>query len=82
MKLLPATVLLCILAAPAGTAYAQNQERQRPVPELDQNVQTGPAIGAQIPIFEARDQQNRRQNFESLRGPKGLFLLFYRSADW
>jgi hypothetical protein len=61
---------------------ASNQERLRPVPELDLNVRTGPAVGSKIPEFQARDQQNRKHDFESLRGPKGLLLLFYRSADW
>jgi hypothetical protein len=28
------------------------------------------------------DQSGRRQTFESLKGAKGLLLLFHRSADW
>jgi hypothetical protein len=28
------------------------------------------------------DQDGRLRTFESLRGPKGLILLFFRSADW
>lgn len=43
---------------------------------------TGPAVGEKIPQFEAEDQTGRRQTFETLRGPNGLLLLFYRSADW
>jgi cytochrome oxidase Cu insertion factor (SCO1/SenC/PrrC family) len=43
---------------------------------------TGPAVGEKIPAFEAVDQSGRRQTFESLKGPNGLLLLFYRSADW
>jgi hypothetical protein len=39
-------------------------------------------VGEKIPSFEAVDQSGRRQTFESLRGPNGLLLLFYRSADW
>ncbi len=42
----------------------------------------GIAIGSKIPTFEARDQRGRVQTFESIRGPKGAFLVFYRSADW
>lgn len=45
-------------------------------------IKTGPAVGARIPAFEARDQQGRVQTFETLKGPKGLVLLFVRSADW
>lgn len=42
----------------------------------------GPAIGERLPPFEAVDQHGRRRTLESLRGPKGLVLLFFRSADW
>jgi peroxiredoxin len=45
-------------------------------------LKTGPEIGARIPNFEAPDQNGRTQTFASLRGPKGLVLMFVRSADW
>ena len=45
-------------------------------------LKTGPEIGARIPDFEAADQNGQRQTFASLRGPKGLVLMFVRSADW
>ena len=75
---LGAWVLVLVSSLPSVEA----QRRLRPVPKLDQNVRTGPAIGARIPVFEAVDQNGRRQTFETLRGPKGLVLLFVRSADW
>ncbi len=42
----------------------------------------GIPIGSKIPAFEAKDQKGMVQTFESIRGPKGAFLVFYRSADW
>ncbi|MBI5085619.1 MAG: hypothetical protein HZB13_13590 [Acidobacteria bacterium] len=45
-------------------------------------VKTGPEVGQKIPAFEAMDQNGKLQTLESLRGPKGLVLLFVRSADW
>ena len=42
----------------------------------------GIPVGSKIPTFEARDQKGMVQTFESIRGPKGAFLVFYRSADW
>jgi len=51
---------------------------QTPPPPLD----VGPAVGETIPRFEARDQDGRTRTFEDLKGPKGLVLLFFRSADW
>ncbi len=51
---------------------------QAPVPPLD----IGPAVGEAVPRFEARDQTGRLRTFEDLKGPNGLVLLFFRSADW
>jgi peroxiredoxin len=45
-------------------------------------LRTGPEIGARIPDFAASDQSGKQQTFASLRGPKGLVLMFVRSADW
>jgi hypothetical protein len=42
----------------------------------------GIPVGAKIPPFEAKDQQGKVQTFESIRGPTGAFLVFFRSADW
>jgi AhpC/TSA family len=43
---------------------------------------TGPAVGAQAPAFEARDQNGVSHTLASFLGPKGAILVFYRSADW
>lgn len=42
----------------------------------------GPRIGEPLPPFQAVDQDGRARDFLSLKGPKGLALLVYRSADW
>jgi hypothetical protein len=42
----------------------------------------GPSIGQPMPRFEAPDQDGRPRGFASLSGPKGLVLVFFRSADW
>lgn len=63
-------------------AGAEQPKRLRPLPKLDENVKTGPPVGAVIPNFSAVDQNGRRQTFETLRGSKGLVLMFVRSADW
>jgi hypothetical protein len=42
----------------------------------------GPAVGQVLPAFAASDQDGRRQDFASLKGPNGLVLVFFRSADW
>lgn len=45
-------------------------------------TKTGPEVGQKTPAFEARDQNGKTQTLATLRGPKGLMLLFVRSADW
>ena len=65
----------------SGIAVGQ-ETRMRPLPDLDKNLKTGPAVGSRIPAFDAVDQNGRKRTFETLRGPKGLVLLFVRSADW
>ena len=39
-------------------------------------------IGDTIPEFAGVDQFGKKQDFDSLKGPQGLVLLFFRSADW
>jgi hypothetical protein len=49
---------------------------------LAADVNLGIPVGSKIPAFEAKDQKGMMQTFEKIRGPKGAFLVFYRSADW
>jgi hypothetical protein len=45
---------------------------------------TGIGLGAgqKAPAFSARDQFGGEQNLDTLKGPNGTILLFFRSADW
>ena len=42
----------------------------------------GLELGQRAPAFEATDQSGRTQTNETLKGPNGTVLLFFRSADW
>jgi peroxiredoxin len=44
--------------------------------------EVGLRAGRKAPDFSATDQFGKTQTLETLRGPKGTILLFYRSADW
>jgi hypothetical protein len=52
------------------------------VTSLKMHTSIGLAIGQKAPAFSARDQFGRQQTLETLKGPKGTVLLFFRSADW
>ena len=47
-----------------------------------QAIKTGPQIGENVPSFSAPDQLGRTQSLQSVMGPKGAMLVFFRSADW
>jgi hypothetical protein len=42
----------------------------------------GPQPRERVPGFTAVDQRGRTHTLESLMGPKGVMLVFFRSADW
>jgi hypothetical protein len=42
----------------------------------------GIAVGQIAPAFSVRDQFGRVQTLDTLKGPNGTVLLFFRSADW
>jgi len=45
-------------------------------------VNSGIAVGAAAPDFSLPDQNGRPRSLHGLIGPKGLLLVFVRSADW
>jgi len=42
----------------------------------------GPQVGEKVPDFSLPDQHGQTRTLSSLMGPKGLVLVFNRSADW
>jgi hypothetical protein len=42
----------------------------------------GPEPGQRLPSFSLPDQSGATRSFDDLKGPNGLMLVFYRSADW
>jgi len=43
---------------------------------------TGPEIGDKVPDFRLTDQSGKSWSLNELMAPKGLLLVFSRSADW
>ena len=42
----------------------------------------GPQIGERVPDFNLKDQHGTSVTLQSIMGPKGEMLVFFRSADW
>lgn len=42
----------------------------------------GPRVGARAIAFRLPDQHGRLQTLETIAGPRGTMLVFFRSADW
>ncbi len=75
-QLLSAGVLVTVVSmATAGGAA------QQPAPPVV-TATLGPQVGASVPPFSGVDQFGKAQTLASLSGPKGLMLVFSRSADW
>lgn len=54
---------------------------QQPAPPVA-TATLGPQVGATVPPLSGVDQFGKGQTLASLSGPKGLMLVFSRSADW
>ena len=52
---------------------------QAPLPDVDR---LGPQVGERVPSFALPDAGGRERSLQALMGPKGLMLVFFRSADW
>lgn len=66
----------------AGLAVAPTAQSQQPAADLPNIQSLGPQVGSAVPDFALPDQTGQKRTLRSLMGPKGLMLLFYRSADW
>jgi hypothetical protein len=74
-----AASLVCFVAA---LTMAVAAARQGQAPSLPDIPTLGPQVGARVPDFTLVDQHGHTRSLASLMGPKGLMLVFNRSADW
>jgi hypothetical protein len=70
--------LACAVLAVSVRATLQ----QPPQPALPDVQKLGPQVGSTVPDFTLLDQNGRSRTLRSVMGPKGLMLVFFRSADW
>lgn len=75
-----AAALLASLLVSSPVVAGQRRAAAPPTaPDLQK---LGPLVGSRVPIFTLPDQDGRARTLGSLMGPKGLMLVFSRSADW
>lgn len=72
-----ALAVLLSLGSPAGGGQGAGAGRQR----VDV-AKLGPQVGERIPDFSLPDQTGKTRDLQSIMGPRGAMIVFYRSADW
>ena len=73
------SAVVCALFSPVAQPTAQLSPPQPTLPDVQK---LGPQIGTRVPDFTLLDQKGQSRTLASLTGPKGLMLVFFRSADW
>ena len=71
------TSVLCSVALVILSVGALAQE----VRKIDVG-KLGPQVGARVPDFNLGDQRGKVWTLQSVMGPKGSMIVFFRSADW
>ena len=74
-------IFLVSLALSIATIGASTQPAQ-PTRQAVDVAKLGPHVGERVPDFALTDQNGKRWTLQSSMGPKGLMLVFFRSADW
>jgi hypothetical protein len=78
---------LFLLISSIALASAPAQQGPQPDPGavrklLADATGAGLPVGEAAPEFKLKDQNGHDRSLASLAGPKGLVLVFFRSADW
>lgn len=70
---------ICVLTADGAIGNLGQTSASVPSPDV---AKVGPQVGSAAPDFSLPDQTGTIRTLQSLMGPKGLILVFSRSADW
>jgi hypothetical protein len=66
----------------ATVIFLQSLSAQQEPRERIDVSKLGPQVGQEVPDFALKDQYGTVRSLNSLMGPKGAMLVFFRSADW
>jgi hypothetical protein len=72
-----AVAALPLLGSPGAGGQGSSGGRQR----VDVST-LGPQVGDRVPDFTLPDHAGRMRTLQSIMGPRGAMIVFYRSADW
>jgi cytochrome oxidase Cu insertion factor (SCO1/SenC/PrrC family) len=73
---------LVIAAIVSATSFASATLQSRQTTAAVDVTTLGPQVGEKVPDFSLPDPHGQTRTLASLMGPKGLVLVFSRSADW
>ena len=76
MRIQIRTIMLATLLLGFSTLAAAQSREAIDVASL------GPQIGERVPDFNLPDQSGQGRSLDSIMGPNGVMLVFFRSADW
>ena len=79
--LLALSLAVAGIGSPSGVTAGIQPQTNAAATTVDV-TKLGPQVGVKAPDFTLPDQQGQRRTLASLMGPKGLVLVFFRSADW
>ena len=74
--LLSAVALAALLWQPSAAQQSASSRIPIDVAKL------GPQVGQLVPDFNLKDQTGKTWTRQSIMGPRGAMLVFFRSADW
>jgi cytochrome oxidase Cu insertion factor (SCO1/SenC/PrrC family) len=77
-----ARALVIVLAIAMATYSTVAALQSQPSPAAVNVDAVGPQLGTKVPDFTLPDQFGRQHSLSTLTGPKGLVLVFNRSAEW
>ena len=70
------------LALALALAFGAFAAGQTPAKSAEELAKLGPAVGQRVPDFSLVDQNGATRTLESILGPAGAMLVFFRSAEW
>jgi hypothetical protein len=79
MKQLLSLLTAIWLGSVGWTGALQGQAQPRQPVDV---ARLGPQTGERVPDFTLPDQNGKTWTLQSIMGPKGAMLVFFRSADW